>query len=172
MLRPMIAIAALPLLLVACGGETSKVYTDAEGNTVEVTESSADGENVDVNIKSKDGTMNIKGGASADANVKMPFDLPKIAGSTVAAHMTANTADGENGAMVTLQSNQSAEDAFAFYKKALTDGGFSIEGEMTANETRMITAKRGEKDGVLVTITPGEGGESGNFNIMIAAGGQ
>ncbi len=168
MKRIFFPLLTLPLALAACGGDT-KTYTDDEGNKVEVTQK-GDGEEVDMNISTKDGDMTIKAGDAVDSNAKLPYDLPMIGGATVSAQMSATDDKGEKGAMVTLMTDKSAEEAFAFYKKAMVDGGFKVESEMTTNDMRMLGGKRDDKSGVAITISPGQGDDANKTAVMIIAG--
>ena len=166
--RFLMPLMALPLSLTACGGDT-KTYTDEDGNKVEVTQK-GDGEDVNVNVSSKDGDLTIKAGDSVDANAKLPYDLPMIGGATVSAQMSATDDKGEKGAMVTFVTDKSAEETYAFYKDAMADGGFKIENEMTSNDMRMLSGKRDDQTGIAITITPGEGDDADKTSVMIIAG--
>lgn len=168
MKRIFIPLMSLPLALSACGGDT-KTYTDEDGNKVEVTKK-GDGEEMDMNISTKDGDVSIKAGDAVDTNAKLPYDLPMIGGATVSAQMSSTDDKGEKGAMVTLMTDKSAEEVFAFYKKAMADGGFKVESEMTTNDMRMMAGKRDDKNSVAITISPGQGDDANKTAVMIIAG--
>ena len=168
MKRYLTPVLALPLIRTACGGD-SKTYTDDEGNTVEVT-NKGDGDDVNVDIKSKDGDLSIKAGDSVDADAALPYDLPMIGGATVSAQMSATDDKGAKGGMVTFVTDKTAEEAFDFYKSALTDAGFAIESEATMNDTRMLSGKHKDGKGVAITISKGEGDDAGKTSVMVIAG--
>jgi hypothetical protein len=170
MKRNFLPLMTLPLMLIACGGDT-KTYTDEEGNKVEVTQK-GDGDEVNMNVSSKDGDMSIKAGDAVDANAKLPYDLPLIGDSKIAAQMNASDESGETGAMVTLVTDKSAQEAFDFYKKALTDSGFKVESEMSTNDMRMLAGEKDDKSGVAITITKGQDENAGKTSVMIFAGKQ
>ncbi len=161
-------VFVLPLILSACGGD-SKTYTDEDGNKVEVTQK-GDGESVNMNVKSKDGNVTIKAGDAVDAKAALPYDLPLIGGATVAAQMSSTDEKGEEGAMVTFTTDKSADEVFAFYKKALNDGGFKVESEMTTNDMRMLAGKRDDKHSVAVTVTSGKDADAGKTSVMVVSG--
>lgn len=168
MKRFLIPLCALPLILSACGGDT-KTYTDDEGNTVEVTQK-GEGDDVNINVSSDEGEMTIKAGDSVDTAAKLPYDLPMLSGAVTSAQMTASDGKGETGAMVTLTTDKSPDEVYAFYKKALTDGGFKIESEVTANDMRMLGGERDDKSSVAINITPGKGEDAGKTSVLIIAG--
>lgn len=165
--RHFFCFVAATLVLTACSD--TKTYTDSEGNKVDVTQK-GDRDSVDMNISSKDGNMKIKAGDAVDADAALPYDLPMIDGAEVGAQMSSSGDKGEKGAMVTFTTRKSPDEVLAFYKDALTDAGFKVENEASMNEMRMVSGKRGEKEGVAVTITKGEGDDAGKTSVLVLAG--
>lgn len=148
-------MATAVLLLSGCGGEKT-VYSDTEGNEVNVTRE-GDGEASEIEIKSADGTatVNINNG---DATTKLPFGLEVYPGAKVVSTMMSN-ADGKSGGMVIMESSAKPDVVLEWYRKSVTGKGFKIEAEITTQDMRSIS---GSRDGgsFSLQVAPGDAGSS------------
>lgn len=148
-------LAAATLALAACGGEKT-VYSDAEGNEVNVTRE-GDGDASEIKITSADGsaTVNIDSGAT---DAKLPLGLSVYPGAKVVSTMTTN-ADGKSGGMVVMETGADRDTVVAWYRKAVEAKGFKIESEITTQDLRSIA---GTKDGgsFSLQVTPNDSGSS------------
>lgn len=170
-----LTLALLPLLaLAACGDDEKTVYKDGEGNSVTV---KTDGKNsdgdVNINLSSKDGEVSINAGDNVDQKAAMPYDLPRLSGAKIVAHMTSKGADNASGAMVQMTTTQSVEDVIAFYKKSATEAGFEVKSEVSVNNMKQISAERAagdKKDSFMLSATPGEGDDAGQTSVSLIAG--
>ena len=175
MRKSVLTLALLPLLtLTACGDDEKTVYKDGEGNSVTVKTDGKDSDgNVNINLSSKDGDVSINAGDNVDQKVAMPFDLPRLAGAKIVAHMSAKGTDNANGAMVQMTTTQSVDDVIAFYKKSATEAGFEVKSEVTVNNMKQISAERAagaKKDSFMLSVTPGEGDDAGQTSVSLIAG--
>lgn len=154
-MRSFLMIATATLALAGCGGEKT-VYSDAEGNEVNVSRED-DGDASEIKITSADGsaTVNIDGGGS---NAKLPLGLAVYPGAKIVSTMTTN-ADGKSGGMVVMESSAARDTVVDWYRKAVEAKGFKIESEITTQELRAIS---GTKDGgsFSLQVTPNESGSS------------
>lgn len=141
--------------LAACGGEKT-VYSDTEGNEVKVTRD-GDGDASEVKIESADGSATVKiDGEGSDA--KLPYGLKLYPGAKIVSSMIGNS-NGKSGGLYVMESSGKRDVIFAWYKKALVDGGFKIESEITTEELRSVTA--GKDGGSLsLQVVPSESGTS------------
>ncbi|PXW76096.1 hypothetical protein C7451_106262 [Blastomonas natatoria] len=154
-MRNILMTTAAFMLLAGCGGEKT-VYSDAEGNEVKVTRE-GDGDASEVKITSADGsaTVNINTGAT---DAKLPFNLEVYPGAKVVSTMNSNS-DGNQGAMVVMESSARPDAVIAWYRKSVEGKGFKIETEITTGDMRAIA---GTKDGGSFTlqVAPAEAGSS------------
>lgn len=162
-MRAFLMAATATLALAGCGGEKT-VYSDTEGNEVNVTRE-GDGEASEIEIKSADGsaTVNINNG---DANAKLPFDLEVYPGAKVVSSMTSNS-DGKTGGMVVMESSAKPDAVLAWYRKSVEAKGFKVESEITTQEMRAIA---GTKEGGSFTlqVAPADAGSS--ITLIAGAG--
>lgn len=154
-MRNILMTTAAFTLLAGCGGEKT-VYSDAEGNEVKVTRE-GDGDASEVKITSADGsaTVNINTDAT---DAKLPFGLEVYPGAKVVSTMNSNS-DGNQGAMVVMESSARPDAVIAWYRKSVEGKGFKIETEITTGDMRAIA---GTKDGGSFTlqVAPAEAGSS------------
>ncbi len=154
-MRAFLMAATATLALAACGGEKT-VYSDAEGNEVNVTRE-GDGEASEIEIKSADGTatVNINNG---ETDAKLPFDLEVYPGAKVVSTMMSNS-DGKTGGMVVMQSSAKPDEVLTWYRKSVEAKGFKVESEITTQDMRAIA---GTKDGGSFTlqVAPADAGSS------------
>ena len=151
-----ILMATLALVLLAgCGGEKT-VYSDAEGNEVKVTRE-GDGDASEVKITSADGsaTVNIN---TEGGDAKLPFGLEVYPGAKIVSTMNSNS-DGNQGAMVVMESNARPDAVIAWYRRSVEGKGFKVETEITTGDMRAIA---GTKEGGSFTlqVAPAEAGSS------------
>lgn len=154
-------VMAACLALAACGGEKT-VYSDAEGNEVKVTRE-GDGDASEIKIESADGsaTVNIEGESS---NAKLPFGLKLYPGAKIVSTMVGNS-DGKSGGLYVMESSGKRDAIFDWYKRALVDGGFKIESEITTEELRSVTASKAGGS-LSLQVVPSDSGSS----ITLVAG--
>lgn len=139
-MRTFWVVATAALALTACGGEKT-VYSDAEGNEVNVTRE-GDGDASEIKITSADGsaTVNIDNGGT---DAELPLGLSVYPGAKVVSTMTTN-ADGKSGGMVVMETSADGETVIAWYRKAVEAKGFKIENEIRTPDLRSIA---GTKEG-------------------------
>lgn len=153
--------ATATLALAACGGEKT-VYSDAEGNEVNVTRK-ADGDASEIKITSSDGsaTVNIdSGGTSA----KLPLGLSVYPGAKVVSTMTTN-ADGKSGGMVVMETSADRDTVIVWYRKTVEAKGFKIESEITTPQLKSIA---GTSDSGSFSLQATD--VDGNTSITLLAG--
>lgn len=140
--RSMILAFSTLLILAACG----KAPADraAENAIEKETGGTAD-------INSRDGTVHVEtseGTYDAGSNTlptDWPSDAPTYPGAEIQYSASMNPTTGKQGAMVVLQTSESAEKVLAYYKTQLQSQGWSIEGTMSAGGSTTLAAKKGER---------------------------
>lgn len=138
-LRSSLSLCSLALLLAGCGGGTPAKDVQINPNgTVKVTTS--------------EGTAQTGGSVPAD----WPSDAPVYPGATVAFSASTNPATGTAGFGLMLTTDASADDVAAFYKKELTVQGWTIDADMNAGVTTVISAKKDAR-AIGISITGSEG---------------
>lgn len=154
-MRAFVTTAIAAMLVAGCGGEKT-VYSDTEGNEVNVTRE-GDGEASEIEIKSADGTatVNINGG---DANTKLPLGLEVYPGAKVVSTMMSN-AEGKSGGMVIMESSAKPDVVLAWYRKSIEGKGFKIESEITMQDMRSIAGSR-EGGTFSLQVAPADAGTS------------
>lgn len=154
-MRAFLMAATATLALAGCGGEKT-VYSDTEGNEVNVTRK-GDGEASEIEIKSADGsaTVNINNGETGG---KLPLDLAVYPGAKVVSTMTSNS-DGKTGGMVVMETSAKPDVVVAWYRRSVEAKGFKVESEITTQDMRAIA---GTKDGGSFTlqVAPADAGSS------------
>ena len=115
-----------------------------------------------VNVEGDGGKMtfeNSEGKVSFEEGGKIPEGFPKdfpvYSGAKVVSSFTANT-DGKDGMNVVWETNDSADDVFAFYKKDLVANGWKVTATFE-QEGSMTTSFEQEGWGGFMGITSSEG---------------
>jgi hypothetical protein len=83
-----------------------------------------------------------------------PDDLPTYPASSA----VASSQDGEEGLLVQFESQDAPDKVFAFYKDALAQQGWQLEGEMSSEDQHMLISNKGERK-ASVMVAP-EGGKT------------
>jgi hypothetical protein len=91
------------------------------------------------------------GGATAeiaDPKQALPADVPSYPGARV----VRTSGPSERGLLIAFQSQDTPEKVFEFYRQKLPEQGWSMEGEMSSADQRMLIAGKGDrKASVLVS---------------------
>jgi hypothetical protein len=109
------------------------------------------------------------GGAGAetgDPRKALPADIPSYPGARV----VRSSGAAEQGLLVAFQSQDTPEQVFEFYRQKLAEQGWSMEGEMSSADQRMLIAGKGDRKAsvlvsadeagqteITVTLTRGQG---------------
>lgn len=92
------------------------------------------------------------GAEIADPKQTLPADVPSYPGARVVRSSSAS----EQGLLIAFQSQDTPEQVFAFYRQKLAEQGWSMEGEMSSADQRMLIAGKGDrKASVLVSVDDG-----------------
>jgi len=103
--------------------------------------------------------------AAPRAAAVLPDDVPGYPG----ANAVASSQDGEEGLIVAFQTADDPEKIYQFYKEAFARQGWTLEGEMSSADQRMVLAGKdarrasvmvsveGEKTEITVTVTKDDG---------------
>jgi hypothetical protein len=147
-MRPALAPLLVTLAL-GCGGE-SELLSEAERGRSEGTL-----------FKLEAGERGVEIGE----RVKLPPDFPRDVPLYPGAEARMSLAGGEEGMVVTLTSEDEADEVFDFYRSKLESEGWSIEGEMRFGQQAMLhCAKEGRSASVTVS-----GSDEGS-SITLAVG--
>lgn len=145
--------------LVVVGLVWSAVASWAGRKSVESAIESQAGGDVDYNA---DGTVTYtsdEGGVSTTGKLpdNWPSDAPVFSGATVAYAGYSTDGEGTSGTDLgaALTSTARLEDIIAFYKKSLTDNGWTIETEANVNGTTVLSAIKDQRT-YSISIVPGE----------------
>jgi hypothetical protein len=80
-----------------------------------------------------------------------PPDLPTYPSASA----VASSKDGEEGLLVAFESQDTPEKIFAYYKDALAQQGWQLEGEMSSEDQHMLIANKGERKASVMVSTEG-----------------
>lgn len=152
--------------LAACGGERSGTIETEDGETVEYSVDSGDGE-MTATFQTGDGEGSIRSGS--DVAVDLPDGFSVYPGAKVVTNTVMNTPDGK-GAMVVMESDASPEEMVAFYKTAAEKAGFKIGMEMTTDSNVMIageSAANGDNPTSGFSFSAGREGDKTSGQLMI-----
>jgi hypothetical protein len=97
-------------------------------------------------------------------NEVLPPDVPSYPGASVVSSSNAT----EQGLIVAFQSKDAPEKVFEFYRQQLADRGWSVEGEMSSVDQRMLIAGKGDRK-ASVLVSGGEAGET-QFTLTVTQG--
>ncbi len=149
----MLSILALSTLaLSAC----SWFGNNAVENAMEDRIQDETGQDADVQINgdsmevtTDEGTAKIGGDVPSD----WPTDVPVYEGADVQYSGSQNPANGRPGHMMVMQSTDSSEDVYAFYKQELVNNGWTVESQANAAGASTLVAKK-EGRTVSLLVTP------------------
>lgn len=141
----LIALLALALFaLTGCDMIAKKAVESATGVKV-------DEDNKNVTITGKDGeelSISSEEGKLPDG---LPDDVPVYTG-TVKNPTKLETAEGANYSF-TVETDDDAATVVTWFKDKLAEKSWTISSTVTANETSMLSAEKGEKNKLVVNIT-------------------
>jgi hypothetical protein len=100
-------------------------------------------------------------GMRTELPADFPKDLPIYAGATP----TIAVSQSERGVFATLQAPGTVEQVKAFYKERMKAEGWSIESEMTIQESIMLGCKKGNRS-AMVNIGPGSKDQGGSVIVL------
>lgn len=128
-IAPLLAVA-----LAACGSEPDRPVVTEDGSEVSYTVD--DHGKFAADIRGADGeTGSIRSGPNVDVNLPDGFAI--YPGAEVISNMNVAAADG-TGSMITMTSNDPAEEVIAYYRRQAEAAGVTIGMSMTSGETHMI----------------------------------
>ncbi|MXP09919.1 hypothetical protein [Pseudoblastomonas halimionae] len=160
-----IAVTALFGLLAACGGSEDDTTTVTTPESDVVIDDSGDGEQV--RITSKDGES-IKIAKRGGNDAKWPQGFSPYPGATVTSDITMGGGP-QSGQIITFESDDSAEEIVAFYRRQAEAAGFGIKMDLKVETGRMLTGQtrddaifsinaRAVEEGTEASLTVGRGG--------------
>ncbi len=161
-MRVMFALTAPFVLgLTACGAETSGTLTGEEGEEGEYSINRETGETT-ATIETDEGTATLRSGS--DVPVDLPAGFTLYPGAQVVTNTVVKQGVG-SGVLLTMSSEDSAEDIAAFYKAQAEDAGIAIEMEMSVNEGKIIGGQ--SPDGLTFSIvaTPEGAGTTAQLTV-------
>ena len=160
-LKAIVVLALLALLvfsLMGCSFVAQKAVEGATGVKVD-----QNGNNVTVTGKNGTASLSSKEGKLPDG---MPSDVPAYAG-TIKSSATLATEEGTNYTFEVATSDDAAT-VQSWYKDKLTSSGWTVTGTVTSgSESAMVSAKKGEKNNIVVTI--GKNTSDGKTEIAVIA---
>lgn len=123
----------------------------------------ATGNKADVNISGggvkiagkeggKEFTYEVSGKGGVALPKSFPDDVPRYPGAGVLSSMS----QGNAMSMVTLQTGDASDRVYEFYGAKLRDAGWEIVNEVAAQQMRMISGRKAERQ-ANVTVIDGEG---------------
>ncbi|HKE11610.1 MAG TPA: hypothetical protein VKE73_08565 [Myxococcota bacterium] len=95
------------------------------------------------------------GATAADPKQALPADVPSYPGARVVRSSGAS----EQGLLIAFQSQDTPEKVFEFYRQKLAEQGWSMEGEMSSADQRMLIAGKGDRK-ASVLVSADEGGQT------------
>lgn len=141
------------LMLAACGSETSGEFTTEDGGNAEYTIDKNSGE-TSMTIEGANGTATLRSGA--DVPVDLPAGFSLYPGAKVITNTVVSQPDGR-GTMVMFETEATATDVIAHFRKQAEDAGFAIQIDANMNGSLMIGGERKADGSTLsVTATPGD----------------
>ncbi|MDZ3831581.1 MAG: hypothetical protein U0S50_07170 [Sphingopyxis sp.] len=160
-------VLAATLALAACGSKSeteiaSGTVTDPEtGETTEYSvTSTGEGDEGQVNIRTKDGEMSF--GATAEA--KLPDGFTPYPGAKMLGGVTTSGKQGAGG-MASFEVKGKASDVIAHFRKQAEAQGLEITGEVSMGDMQSFGAEKpgDDKTGVHVTATQNGDMVTGSF---------
>ena len=149
-------LALLVLSLAGCSCVAQKVAETATGVKVD-----QNGNNVTVTGQNGTASLSSKEGKLPDG---MPSDVPAYAG-TIKSSATLTTNEGTNYTF-TIDTSDDVSTVQGWYKDKLTSNGWTVTGTVTGgSDSAMVSAKKGEKDNIVVTI--GKNSSDGKTEIAV-----
>ncbi len=162
MYRAPLAFAALLLPLAGCSDETTRTYTDGEGNEVEITQS-GEGGNASYEFESKDGDkFSVDSGAGVEAKLPKGFSVYPGAEVVSATNLDQN---GRKASIVTMKSDADPADVIAYYRKQAERAGQKIESETSSAQMRMLMGRSQDNGGFNLVVAPGDEGITINLTV-------
>jgi len=158
-----LAIAAVALLVAACGSKQSgTVDTDQGKLDYSVDKSNGD---TSVTLSSKEGDVKYNSGATVKADLPEGFTL--YPGATVINTTTASHAEG-SGTQVFMSTKDSKDKAIAFYRKQAEAAGIDIKDDVKSGP--METLSGTSKDGENFMVSATEGPDATAIRLLLAKG--
>ena len=145
-------IAVVLMLVLTVGCNRSKTISTANGD-VKVEENGKSGQST-VTVTGQDGAkMTI-----ASQGAKIPDDYPKdapVASGKVVMVTSVDNGDS-NGSSMVLESSDNCEKTIAFYKKGLSDNGWTVSATIATEQMTMLTATKDTRQ-MVVQIADSDG---------------
>ncbi|MEL6877048.1 MAG: hypothetical protein AAGL68_02995 [Pseudomonadota bacterium] len=160
-MRQLAFVIASTLLLAACGSETSGTIEGEDGEVGEYSIDSESGETT-ATIKTDEGEAVIRSGENID--VDLPAGFSVYPGAKVV-HNTSVTQGATTGAMVVMESEDTAEDIAEFYRQQADGAGIKIEFEMSMDDGQMLGGKN--EAGETFTLNTVEEGDRRTIQLMV-----
>lgn len=160
-MRRFALVLASSALLAACGSETSGTIEGEDGEVGEYTIDSETGETT-ATITSEDGTTVLRSGENIE--VDLPAGFSAYPGAKVVHNTSVNQGE-TSGAVVIMESDDSAEDIVTFYRKQADDAGIKVEFEMNMEDGRMLGGKNDE--GETFTLNAVDEGDRRTIQLMV-----
>ncbi|MBB3990447.1 hypothetical protein [Croceicoccus naphthovorans] len=149
------------LALTACGSpDEGKIPTEDGDIDYTVT---GDGEAGQVTLSGPDGDMTVDSGTNVDPD--LPEGVVAYPGATIS-NVTNVAVGGGNGAMVSMETPDSAQKVVDWYKAEARKRSFAIEAEVHQGDLHMLGGKAA--DGREFSLTASDKG--GNTTVQLIAG--
>ncbi len=157
-----LAIAgAAALLLAGCGSEQSGSVEGDDGTVAHYTIDESSGE-VSATIDTVDGTATMRSGA--DVPVELPRGFSVYPGAEVLTNTVFKQADA-NGALLTMETEDSPEEMVAFYREQAEDAGVEIAMNISTETMQMIGGDT--QDGATFSFTATRKGDKTTGQLMV-----
>ena len=156
-------MGAAAVLLAGCGSEQSGTFETDGGESGSYTVDRS-GEEVTATIETAEGTARVQSGA------EVPIDLPRgfsiYPGAEIVTNTVFDQADSK-GALVTMESDASAEDMIEHYRRQAESAGIELELNLTTDTMRMIGGKAPDGSPFSFTATREDGASKTTGQLMV-----
>lgn len=151
-MKKLSVIAAMAVMLAACGSEQSGTITNEDGSTTEYSVD-RDSNGATTTVTTEDGTATFETGSGVKA--ELPDGYTLYPGSKV---VTATKASSPNGDMrlVMFESADEPEAIAAYYRKQAEAAGVKLELEMTTEQGTILGGRDGEGTNFSLTTSKAE----------------
>lgn len=154
-MKNLIALSSV-LVLAGCGPSSSGTFETEDGEEGTYSVDYSGGEST-VNIRTDEGSLNIRSGRNVDVDLPAGFDI--YPGATVVSNTRVEHDDGSSSS-VTITSSASPEKIVDYYRDKAASAGIEISTEIRNRDAVMIG---GESDsGLMLSIStsPGDDGDT------------
>ncbi|RIV87683.1 hypothetical protein [Aurantiacibacter zhengii] len=161
-MRTLLTLSAAALLLSSCGGADEATVETADGESVDY---SVDSDNGDTQIRisgdnGEEMVINSGSGAASD----LPAGYSLYPGASVVQTTSMNQGDGQ-GALVIMESDASPAEMVRFYRQQAEAAGVQIQMEMNANGTMMIGGESESGGTFSFNASPSSSGTTGQLVV-------